>query len=30
VDRLPVLRKDFILDPWQIYEAARWAPTASC
>ena len=26
---LPVLRKDFILDPYQVSKAARSAPTAS-
>lgn len=27
---LPVLRKDFILDPWQVYKQGRWVRTASC
>ena len=27
---LPVLRKDFILDPYQVSKAARSGPTASC
>ena len=26
---LPVLRKDFIVDPYQVSKPARWAPTAS-
>jgi indole-3-glycerol phosphate synthase len=27
---LPVLRKDFIIDPWQVWETRPWAPTPCC
>ena len=28
--KLPVLRKDFMIDPYQVPRRGRWAPTASC
>ena len=27
---LPVIRKDFMIDPYQVVERAHLAPTASC
>jgi indole-3-glycerol phosphate synthase len=27
---LPVLRKDFLVDAYQVMKRARWAPTPSC